>query len=68
MSGEDRPQRPPRAQRPARAQRPSFGAVLTNWREYDAPFFTKLRMAARNNCRKLTTRGNCCGNDGQPGC
>jgi hypothetical protein len=33
--------RPPR--------RPSLGAVLSNWRAYDAPFVTKLRLAARNN-------------------
>ena len=51
-----------------RGQRPSFGNTLTNWREYDAPFLTKLRMAAANNWRKLRTRRNCCGNDGQPGC
>lgn len=49
-------------------QRPSFGAVFTNWREYDATFVTKLRMAAANSCRKLRTRRDCCGNDGQPGC
>lgn len=57
-----------RSQRSERPQRPSFGAVLTNWREYDAPFLAKLRMAASNNWRKLRTRRDCCGNDGQPGC
>ena len=28
--------------------RPSIGAVISNWSDYDAPFATKLRMAARN--------------------
>lgn len=51
-----------------RPQRPSFGALVTNWREYDASFITKVRMAASNNWRKLRTRSDCCGNDGQPGC
>jgi len=49
-------------------EHPNFGTVLSNWRESDAPFLTKLRQAAKNNWRKLRTRQNCCGNDGQPGC
>jgi hypothetical protein len=49
-------------------QRPSFGAVLSNWREFEAPFLTKLRLAARNNWLKLRRRVNCCGNEGEPGC
>jgi len=48
--------------------RPSFRASVTNWREYDAGFGTKLRMLLRNNWRKVRTRSNCCGNDGEPGC
>jgi len=51
-----------------REERPSLGAVLSNWRESDAPFLTKLGQAANNNWRKLRTRQNCCGNGGQPGC
>ena len=51
-----------------RGDRPSFGASLSNWRESDAPFLTKLCQAVNNNFRKLRTRQNCCGNDGQPGC
>lgn len=47
---------------------PSFGALVTNWRDYDAPFGTKLRLALRNNWTKLRTRQNCCGNEGEPGC
>jgi hypothetical protein len=48
--------------------RPSFGALVTNWREYDAPFLTKLRLAARNTWITLRTRRDCCGNHGEPGC
>lgn len=48
--------------------RSSFGAMVSNWREYDAPFLTKLRLAARNNWIKLRTGSSCCGNHGQPGC
>jgi hypothetical protein len=45
----------------SRRPRPSLGAVFANFRTYDAPFFTKLRLAARNKAR---TRQNCRGNDG----
>jgi len=48
--------------------RQSFGNVITNWREYEAPIATKLRLLLRNNWRKLRRRQSCCGNDGQPGC
>ena len=41
---------------------------LRNFREYDAPFLTKLRMVVSNNVIKLRTRKDCCGNFGQPGC
>jgi hypothetical protein len=51
-----------------RRERPSLGAVFTNWREFDAPFLEKLRLAARNSWTKLRKRQNCCGHDGQPGC
>ena len=39
-----------------------------NFREYDAPFATKVRMAVANNLKKARTRKDCCGNLGQPGC
>ncbi len=52
----------------ARRPRSSMGAVVTNWRTYDAAFGTKLRMVLRNNWTKLRTRSNCCGNTGEPGC
>ena len=48
--------------------RPSARAFLANWREYEAPWHTKLGMALRNNWTKLRTRSNCCGNLGEPGC
>ncbi len=49
-------------------RRPSFGNVVTNWKTYDAPFATKLRLLLRNNWTKTRTRSNCCGNEGEPGC
>lgn len=48
--------------------RPSIAAVISNWREYDAPFATKLRLALKNYGRRFVRRSNCCGNDGEPGC
>lgn len=47
---------------------PSLRDSLTNWRQSQLPFFSKMRMAMRNNWTKLRTRQNCCGNYGQPGC
>lgn len=47
---------------------PSFGAIITNWNEYDGSFATKLRLALRNSWRRLRLRQGCCGNHGQPGC
>ena len=48
--------------------RGSFGELISNWREYDAPAGTKLRLAARNYLLRLKNRSLCCGNDGEPGC
>jgi hypothetical protein len=42
--------------------------MFSNWTTYDAPFTTKLRMAASNTFIKLRKRQGCCGNHGQPGC
>jgi hypothetical protein len=42
--------------------------MLTNWKTYDAPFATKLRLTFSNNWLKLRHRQSCCGNYGQPGC
>jgi hypothetical protein len=47
---------------------PSFRALIANFREYDAPLGTKLRLAARNTWIKLRQRSNCCGHPGEPGC
>ena len=49
-------------------EKPSIRRSLANFREYDAPFATKVRMAFTNNMTKLRSRSNCCGNHGQPGC
>ena len=47
---------------------PSVRASIENWRNYDGPFRTKLRLALANNLKKARTRSDCCGNHGQPGC
>lgn len=41
---------------------------IQNWRDYDAPLKTKLRLYARNNWIKVRTLSSCCGNHGEPGC
>jgi hypothetical protein len=48
--------------------KPNVRVALSNWRTYDAPVGTKLRMVFTNNLTKLRTRESCCGNYGQPGC
>src|SRR5947208_8998411 len=45
--------------------RPSARAFLANFRGYDAPITTKLRLAAENSLKKLRTGEGCCGNHGQ---
>ena len=47
---------------------PSFRALITNFREYDAPLATKIRLALRNTAIKLRQRSSCCGHPGEPGC
>jgi hypothetical protein len=47
---------------------PGLRALIANFREYDAPFTTKLRLFWRNNLAKLRQRSNCCGRPGEPGC
>jgi hypothetical protein len=49
-------------------QRPGLGAAWRNFHDYDASLATRLRLLLRNNWRKLRTRSDCCGNDGEPGC
>lgn len=41
---------------------------FTNWREYDAPLGTKLRLTFRNRLKATLSRAQCCGNPGEPGC
>jgi hypothetical protein len=41
---------------------------FTNWREYDAPFTTKLALGVRNRVKATFSTAQCCGNHGQPGC
>jgi hypothetical protein len=47
---------------------PSFRDLLANFREYDAPLATKIRLALRNTGLKLRQRSSCCGHPGEPGC
>lgn len=49
-------------------RRPSVRDFFANWREYDAPFPTKVRLASRNYWTKLRTASTCCGKQGEPGC
>lgn len=49
-------------------EEPTLRASLQNFRDYDAPFATKVRMLLANNAKKARTRSSCCGNHGQPGC
>jgi len=48
--------------------KPSPKVAISNFRGYDAPFFSKLRMTVQNNMTKIRKRQDCCGNYGQPGC
>jgi len=48
--------------------KPSPASFISNWTTYDAPFVTKLRMAASNTFIKLRKQQACCGHHGQPGC
>jgi hypothetical protein len=41
---------------------------MANFRDYDAPFATKVKLVFTNNLIKLRTHSGCCGNHGQPGC
>ena len=41
---------------------------FTNWQEYEAPLWTKLRLTARNRARAFFSTAQCCGHPGQPGC
>ena len=45
-----------------------MGAMVSNWKSYEGPFSTKVRLAVFNNLLKVRKRENCCGHHGQPGC
>jgi hypothetical protein len=47
---------------------PSLRALIANFRDYDAPLATKIRLAWRNTAIKLRQHSNCCGHPGEPGC
>jgi hypothetical protein len=51
-----------------RRLREHASTLFTNWREYDAPFFTKLRLGVRNRLRATFSKRQCCGHLGEPGC
>jgi hypothetical protein len=48
--------------------RPSPRAFFRNFEEYEGPWDEKLRLAFRNNAKKLVTLSDCCGHPGEPGC
>jgi hypothetical protein len=50
------------------AMREELKASWENFRDYDAPLTTRVRMAVANSVKKAGTRQSCCGNPGQPGC
>ena len=45
-----------------------IGNFFTNWREYDAPIGTKLRLTMRNRLKATFSMQQCCGHPGEPGC
>ena len=49
-------------------EQPSIRTSIENFRRYDAPLATKLRMLVGNNLVKFRNRRNCCGHPGEPGC
>lgn len=52
-----------------RPVRPSIGAVISNWRNSDLPFFRRLGVALVNYSRRFRIPPrNCCGYPGEPGC
>jgi hypothetical protein len=45
--------------------RPSLRGFTANFRTYDAPLATKLRLSVANTWKKVKTHSGCCGNAGQ---
>jgi hypothetical protein len=48
-------------------KRPNIKDFFSNM-QVNIPFWTKIRLALRNNAVKIKTRKDCCGNYGEPGC
>ena len=46
----------------------SWRTTYVNFRDYDAPFFVKVGLFARNKWTMARTLSMCCGNHGEPGC
>ena len=49
-------------------KRPSLKAIFSNWKESEASFGRKIKMATRNNLLKVKAGKSCCGNYGEVGC
>lgn len=49
-------------------RRPGARGFFRNFREHDGTLREKLRLAARNNWRKVSAHEPCCGHPGEPGC
>jgi len=49
-------------------ERPNLRASIGNLRSTGLPWWQALAQVASNFRIKVTTRQNCCGNLGQPGC
>ena len=43
-------------------------SFFTNWREYEGPFGTKVRLTLRNRWRSIVLLKGCCSHPGEPGC
>lgn len=48
--------------------KPSAGDSWRNWRDSELPLLERLRVAIRNNTRKVRRGHSCCGHHGEPGC
>jgi hypothetical protein len=48
--------------------RPNLRHTFENWRYYEGPFLTKLKLTAKNEWRKARRFRDCCDNIDEPGC
>jgi hypothetical protein len=49
-------------------KRPNIREGVHNWQRSDLPFLKKVRVAAKNEWKKVRTLRHCCGNVDEPGC